>query len=365
MGGRTAFIMRRVCIAIPLIWLIATVAFVIIQLAPGDPTTMMISPDMTKEQVERLMREAEMQEDVWTRYKNWLSDLTRGSWGTSFMTKRPVFQEFAERWPASMELALGSFLFTLVLAIPAGLIGAAKQYTPTDNVITFAAFFGISMPNFWLALLLIMLFAFHLPNFLHFIFDQTLGWVTIPESFTVLPIAGRIGLEYTVVRKTGFYLIDTLLMRDYRAFGSALAHLILPVFVSGTAGMAGLTRYVRGGILENMNAEYVRTARAAGVPERTVLYKYVFRNGLIPLVTILGPSITILISGSVIVETIFAWPGLGRFFTDATFSRDYPVIMMSLVMGTTLSIIGNLIADLLYGVVDPRVSVGKGYGGRG
>ena len=117
-----------------------------------------------------------------------------------------------------MELALGSFLFTLVLAIPAGLIGAAKQYTPTDNVITFAAFFGISMPNFWLALLLIMLFAFHLPNLLHFIFDQTLGWVTIPESFTVLPIAGRIGLEYQLCGEP-VYLIDTLLMRDFRAFG--------------------------------------------------------------------------------------------------------------------------------------------------
>jgi ABC-type dipeptide/oligopeptide/nickel transport system permease component len=364
MGGRAIFIIRRICIAIPLIFLIATVAFIIMQLAPGDPTSMQITPEMTPEQIARLMKEAEEQADIWLQYKKWMGNLLSGSWGTSLMTKRPVFQEFMERWPASMELAFSSFIFTLIVAIPAGIIGAAKQYTPTDTGITFLAFFGVSMPNFWLALLLIILFAFQLPNLLYIIFDQTLGWFTVPSSFTVLPISGRIGIEYTVVRRTGFYLIDTLLMGDFKAFLSALSHLILPTFVSGTSGMAGLTRYVRSGMLENLNAEFVRTARASGISERKIMTRYVFRNGLIPLVTTLGPSITILISGSVMVETIFAWPGLGRFFTDATFSRDYPVIMMSLVAGTTLSILGNLIADLLYGVVDPRVSVSKGFGGR-
>jgi ABC-type dipeptide/oligopeptide/nickel transport system permease component len=363
-GDRAVFILRRIGIAIPLIWLIATVAFIIVLAAPGDPITVVITAEMTEDQVAQLMRQAEKYSDPWALYKEWMGGLLRGSWGVSFMTKRPVIQEFMQRWPASMELALASFFFTLVVSIPMGIIGASKQYTPTDTGITFLAFFGVSMPNFWLALLLIILFAFQLPALLHFVFDQSLGWITIPSTFTVLPISGRIGLEYSVVRRTGFYLIDTLLMKDFRAFLSALSHLILPVFVSGTAGMAGLTRYVRSGMLENMKSGFVRTARASGIPEKSILYRYVFRNGLIPLVTILGPSITILISGSVVIETIFGWPGLGRFFTEATFNRDYPVIMMSLVAGTTLSILGNLIADLLYGIVDPRISVSKGYGGR-
>lgn len=365
MGGRGIYILRRIIIAIPMLLLVSILSFIIIQTAPGDPVSMQISPtqqqEFSEEQLRRLKEDRGLEGTVWERYKSWLSNLIRGDWGTSFMTDRPVIKEFYVRWPATVELSLASFLFSLILSIPIGIIGAANQYSKLDNAITFGAFFGISMPNFWLGMLLILLFAFWAPNLIQLFFGHYLGLMEISD-FQILPIAGRISTHFDITRHTGFLLIDTLIERNFAAFVDAIRHLILPTIVLGTASMAGWTRYVRSGMLENLKKEYVRMARACGFSERKVIFKYALRNSIIPLVTILGPSIGILVSGSVIVETIFAWPGLGRLFINATFSRDYNIVMMSLVIGTSLTIVGNLLADISYGLVDPRVSVEKGYG---
>ncbi|MFQ6118853.1 MAG: ABC transporter permease, partial [Methanosarcinales archaeon] len=256
---------------------------------------------------------------IYIQYFKWLWRIMHGDFGISIglIPGMPVSNLIMRRILPTLELTVSAMILSLIVAIPVGVISAVKQYSFFDHVATVGAFIGISTPNFWLALMLIL------------VFSVELGW---------LPSSGMI--DPRIVNPTIF---------DY------LKHLIIPAFVLGTAGMAGLTRYVRASMLEVLREDYIRTARAKGLSERVVIYKHALKNALLPLITILGMSIPGFLSGAVLTETVCGWPGMGRLAVNAVFSRDYPVMMALVLIFGILVIIGNLIADIIYAYVDPRI----------
>jgi peptide/nickel transport system permease protein len=312
-----AYTVRRLLQMIPLLFGISIVLFTVIQAAPGGPEGALlqsgrfIDPSVIEAYRERLG----VDQPVHVQYFKWLSAALSGNLGTSFSTTRPVAEMIAERLPATLELMGAAFLFAAVIAIFLGAFSALRQYSWFDHLGTGLSFVGIAMPIFWFALILQLTFGVYL------------GW---------LPIAGT----------------ETV---GASSLGDHLAHLVLPTIVLSFNYIAGWSRYLRSSMLAALRADYVRTARAKGLPERRVVGVHALRNSLIPLLSIMALNLSSLFSGAVITETVFAWPGIGRMFVQAMFSRDYPLLMGILMLGSLMVIVFNLIADLLYGYLDPRI----------
>jgi len=323
------YALRRLLLAIPLLLGITFVSFLIIQLAPGDPTQMQFGDqniEHSKIAWEQMNKEYGLDKPLHVQYWNWLSRLVRLDLSRSFAPHgRQVRTMIAERLPITLLLNIVEMLIILALAVPIGVLSATRQYSSFDKATTIFVFVGFATPDFWLALLLMILFSVQL------------GW---------LPISGLHSMNW-----------------EYLSFwqqqGDFLSHLILPITVASFGGLAGFSRYMRQSMLEVIRQDYIQSARAKGLAERVVVGKHALRNALLPIVTILGLSLPGLIGGSVIMESIFAIPGMGQLMVQAAFERDYPVLMGNLVVVSTITLLANLAADVAYGLVDPRIRVGR------
>ncbi len=309
---------------IPLLIGITIITFIVINLAPGTPTDIQteMNPRVSVEAREKLKRIYGLDKPLYKQYLDWLRRLISLDFGNSFVDGRPVIEKIWHSLPITIIINSLSLFIIFIVAVPIGVLSAAKQYSLFDKITTIFVFIGFSAPTFWLALLLMILFGIKL------------NW---------LPVSGIKSLHLfnpTFLNK----------LIDYSR------HLVLPVFVSAFGGLAGLSRYTRSNMLEVIRQDYIRTARAKGLSERTVIYKHALRNALMPVVTILGLSVPGLIGGSVIFESIFSIPGMGRLFYSSVLARDYSVIMGILFIGAILTLLGNFLADISYAIIDPRIS---------
>jgi peptide/nickel transport system permease protein len=313
----TLYILRRLVQLIPVLLLASFIVFFIIHLIPGDPVEVMLGEGRySQETYELLRKKMGLDEPLYIQYLHWLNRILHGDLGQSLRTQRPVLDTILERYPATIYLALASLLLGVVIAIPAGTIAAVKQNTPWDYSAMAFALFGIAVPNFWFALLLILGFGLYLGWF------PTLGYIDPSVNF--------------------------------RTF---LWHLTLPAIVLGTDLASTVTRYVRAEMLEQLRLDYVRTARAKGLPKRMVIYKHTLRNSLLAATTVIGLHVGRLLGGSTVVETVFAWPGVARLVLEAVYSRDYPVLQGAVLL-LALTFVGvNLVVDVLYKWLDPRISL--------
>ena len=321
------YILKRLGLMIPMLLGITLISFTVIHLAPGTPTDMQttMNPKASLEAQKRLRELYGLDKPLMVQYGDWLKRLVHLDFGRSFSPdRRPVWDKIKERIGITLSLNLMSLIIILGVSIPIGVIAAYRAHSWFDQATTLFVFFGFAMPTFWLALLLIMFFGVYL------------DW---------LPISGLTSLNF---RQFSFW-------QKVQDLG---AHVTLPVLVAAFGGLAGMSRYMRGNMLEVIRQDYITTARAKGLPERVVIFKHALRNALLPVITILGLSVPGLIGGSVIFESIFAIPGMGQLFYGAVMARDYPLVMGELVIGAVLTLLGNMLADVGYALVDPRIRAG-------
>ncbi len=329
------YVLRRLAVLIPTFLGVTLVAFSFIRLLPGDPIELLagergVSPERKAE----LMRQMGFDQPLWQQYLNYLGDIFRGDLGTSFASKQPVFDEFFALFPATVELALCAILLAVVIGLPLGVIAAVKRGSFIDQSIMGAALVGYSMPIFWWGLLLIIFFS------------GTLGWT---------PVSGRISLLYWVEPVTGFMLVDSVLSGEKGAFASAVHHLVLPSIVLATIPLAVIARQTRSAMLEVMGEDYVRTARAKGLSPARVIGVHALRNALIPVVTTIGLQVGVLLAGAILTETIFSWPGIGKWLIDSITRRDYFVVQGALLLIAGIIMLVNLLVDVVYGLINPRI----------
>ncbi|NCO51834.1 MAG: ABC transporter permease [Deltaproteobacteria bacterium] len=321
------YLLRRLLLMIPLLIGITLISFTVIHLAPGEPTDLQtqMNPQASGDLQARLHKNYGLDKPLHQQYLLWLQRLVKLDFGDSFaQDNRPVRDKIAERLPVTITLNLLSLATILLVALPLGVISAVRRNSLFDRATTVLVFTGFAMPSFWLALLLMDWFGVRL------------GW---------LPVSGLKSLGYEYLSFSG-QIFDRI------------SHLLLPVFIAAIGGLAGFSRYMRSNMLEVIRQDYIMTARAKGLSEGVVIYKHALRNALLPVITILGLSVPGLIGGSVIFETIFAIPGMGKLFYDGVMMRDYPLIMGVLVIGAVLTLVGNLLADLSYALADPRIRQG-------
>jgi peptide/nickel transport system permease protein len=322
-----AFILRRLLGAIPLLIGIATIIFFILRLAPGDPTTFYFNPNIPPDVIEQLRRNLGLDQPLHIQYVRWLTSFFTGDFGYSFAQSRPVRDILMEALPNTLMLTGTALVLVFVIGILVGVLQAVKQYSIFDSASSVISLFFYSMPSFWLALMLMLVFSLKAHQW---------GW----------PIA---------LPPTGITSVDYEFMSAGEKVWDRVSHLILPVGTLTLALAAGVARYTRGQMLEVVRQDYIRTARAKGLPERTVIMKHALRNSLLPVITLLGLYLPFLFSGAVFIEVIFAWPGMGRIIVDAIFQRDYPLVMATSFVFAVIVVLGNLLADVLYAVADPRI----------
>ncbi|OEU72790.1 MAG: diguanylate cyclase [Desulfuromonadales bacterium C00003107] len=318
------YLFKRLILMVPLLLGITLISFAVIHLAPGEPTDMQtqLNPEVSVELQQRLRAQYDLDQPLMVQYGKWLGRLVRFDFGDSFsQDRRPVTAKIAERLPVTILINVLSIGLILLVAVPIGIFSAVRRNSHFDRLTTIFVFIGFATPSFWLALLLM----------------DVLG-----VRYGLFPIVGLKSLGYDYLSWSGQIL-------------DMLHHLVLPVFVSAFGGLAGFSRYMRANMLEVIRQDYILTARAKGLTEKAVIWKHALRNALLPVITILGLSVPGLIGGSVIFETIFAIPGMGKLFYDGVMMRDYPLIMGILVIGAVLTLVGNLLADLGYALADPRI----------
>jgi peptide/nickel transport system permease protein len=313
---------------------VSIVVFFMVRAIPGDPAQLLLGQQATQAQVAQVRENMGLDKPIFVQYGLFLADAVRGDLCDSIVTGRPVTTELAERFPATLELTAFAMLFAVLVGVPVGVISAVKQYSLLDKTTSVLALTGISMPIFWLAMILIV------------IFFVNLGW---------LPFPGRLSTDVTIPAITGLVLVDSLLALNFAAFWDGLLHLIMPAVALGTIPMAVITRMTRSSMLEVMSEDYVRTARAKGVVPWRVISKHALRNAMLPTVTVIGLQVGLLMGGAVITETIFSWPGVGQIAYESIFRRDYAMIQGVVLYGATLFVLVNLAVDILYAVLDPRV----------
>ncbi|MFO1039495.1 MAG: ABC transporter permease subunit [Geminicoccaceae bacterium] len=329
------FLLARLWVLVPTFLGVTFVAFVLLRLVPGDPVMMIVGErGMSAERHAELMAQFGFDRPLIVQYGTFLWNLLHGNLGQSIVTREPVTSEFFRLFPATMELSLAAMLVAVVVGLPAGILAAVKRGTILDHTVMGVSLTGFSMPIFWWGLLLIILFS------------GILQWT---------PVSGRISLTYFVEPVTGFMLIDTLLSDESGAFRSALSHLVLPAIVLGTIPMAVIARQTRSAMLEVLGEDYVRTARAKGLRPLRIVGLHALRNALIPVVTVVGLLIGTLFAGAILTETIFAWPGVGKWLVDSISRRDYPSVQGGIVLIASIVMLVNLLVDLLYGLINPRI----------
>ena len=301
-------ILRRLLILVPVLWAVVTLVFLLIHLVPGDPAELLLGPNATPEQVQDVRTQLGLDKPLVTQYKDYWVGLFSGDWGTNPITGKPALERIMSRYPATIMLAFTAMFIATLISIPLGVTAATHRGSAVDSASTLVALLGISLPSFALGPLLILLFSVELG---------------------VTPVSGR----------------------------GSIAHIILPAVTLGAALSAILTRIVRSSVLEELGEDYVRTARAKGLPERKVIYKHVLKNGLIPVVTVLGLQFGVLLAGAIITERVFSWPGVGSLLVDSISERDYNLTQGCILVIATTYVLVNTLTDIVYRFLDPRIKV--------
>jgi dipeptide transport system permease protein len=329
------FILTRLSLVVPTFIGMTLLAFFLIRLVPGDPIeTMAGERGIDAARHAQLLKEYGLDRPMMVQYGIYIGRVLQGDLGKSIITRAPVLEEFLALFPATIELAVCAIIFALLLGIPAGIIAAVRRNSIFDHGVMATSLTGYSMPIFWWGLLLILLFSVQL------------GWT---------PVSGRISVQHYIEPTTGFLLIDSLLTGDKGSFWSTFKHLILPTIVLGTNPLAVVARMTRSAMLEVLGEDYIRTARAKGLPPFRVVGVHALRNALIPVVTVIGLQVGVLFTGAILTETIFSWPGVGKWLIEAIARRDYPVLQGGLLLLGTIVMIVNLLVDVTYGIINPRI----------
>lgn len=329
------YIISRLLTFLPTFFGVTVISFTFIRVLPGDPIIVMAGErGLSEERYAALMQQFGFDKPILQQYGEYLWGVLHGDLGNSFVTKRPVWDEFFTLFPATLELSICAMIFAVGLGLPAGIIAAVNRGKFFDRTLMSTALIGYSMPIFWWALLLII------------VFSGNLGWT---------PVSGRISLLYYFDDVTGFMLIDSFLSGEKGAFSSAVQHLILPTIVLGTIPLAVIARQTRSAMLEVLSEDYIRTARAKGLSPGRVNGIHALRNALIPVITVIGLSVGTLLAGAILTETIFSWPGIGKWMVDSIFRRDYPVVQGGLLLIAVMIMIVNLTVDVLYGFINPKI----------
>ena len=329
------YFLKKLIVVLPTFFGVTLVAFVFIRTLPGDPVMLMAGErGMSEERHAELMAEMGFDKPILIQYGLYLKQLAGGDFGKSIITKQPVLKEFAALFPATVELSICAMIIAVFFGLPAGMIAATRRGSAFDHTVMTGALTGYSMPIFWWGLLLIIFFS------------GILGWT---------PVSGRISMLYFFPPVTGFMLIDSLLSGQEGALTSAMSHLILPAIVLGTIPMAVIARQTRSAMLEVLSEDYVRTARAKGLGPMRVIGLHALRNAMIPVITVIGLQVGVLFAGAILTETIFSWPGIGKWMVDSIFRRDYPAVQGGLLLIAAIVMIVNLAVDLLYGLINPQI----------
>jgi len=331
------YTIKRLLWAIPTLLGVSIIVFSMMHLAPGDPALVMLGEHASKESVDALREQMGLNKPLIEQYILFLTNTLQGNFGTSTISGEPVLYEFLERFPATIELSLVALTFATIVGLFAGILSAVKRYSVFDYAAMSTALAGVSMPVFWLGLMLI------------YLFSVELGW---------LPVSGRLGYEFDIDHVTGLFLVDSLIAQDYEAFWDALKHLILPAIALGTIPMAIIARMTRASMIEVMKEDYVRTARAKGCTKMQVILIHALKNALMPVITVIGLMLGTLFAGSILTETTFSWPGIGKWLVNAVNQRDFPIIQSTTLIIATMFVAVNLIVDLLYALVNPKVRLG-------
>lgn len=331
-------ILERTLAAIPIMFGVAIIVFLFMRLTPGDPVDIMMGQGgaVSTGEMQQLRAEFHLDQPLHIQLWLFLKEAVRGDLGYSYIQKLPVTGLLAQRLPATIELATAALLFSLVVALPIGIISATRQNSLLDRLSMAGAFLGISMPGFWLGIVLILIFAVRL------------NW---------LPVQGRVDFEAHLTPVTGFFVFDSLLTGNRAALISTLKHLVLPAITLGAPVAAVVARVIRSSMLETLRADYITLARSKGLPESGVVFKHALRNALIPTVTVVGLQVGVLLGGNMIVETVFGWPGLGRMVVTAIFARDFPLVQGSVMVYAFTFVMANLVVDILYTYLNPKITL--------
>ena len=320
--------------AIPVIWGIVTIVFVLMRVFSANPAYLMLGQRATADRVAEVTTYLGLDQPIWKQYIIYMKQLFQGDLGTSLFSNQPVMKELLERLPATIELALFSVLIASVVGIALGVICAVKQNSFIDRICQVGGLVGISLPRFWLGLMLIIAFAVNLK---------------------ILPVSGRFVFMAQPKNITGFMILDSIITGDWKALGSTLRYLALPGISIAISSVGTIMRYTRSTMLETIRQDYIRTARAKGLRERAVVVRHALKNALIPIVTVIGMELGGLFGGSVLTETIFAWPGVGKYIVDGINNSDYAVVQGGCMLVAVIAVLMNLLVDLLYGSLDPRI----------
>ncbi len=331
------YIGRRLIEILPVFFGVVLVVFAISHLSPGDPVLIQLGEHATPAAIEKLRAELQLNDPLPVQFAKYLGRVLQGDLGRSIQSNERVTVLLATRFPATIELTVGAMLIASVVGVLTGVVAATRQNSWFDGMSMFVALFGFSMPIFWLGIMLILLFAWYL------------GW---------FPISGRLDYTLELSRVTNLYLLDALLSGNWQALGNALRHLVLPAITLSTVPLAIIARMTRSSLLEVLRQDYVRTARAKGLAEQRVVSRHALMNALIPVVTVIGLNVGSLLGGAILTETIFAWPGVGRLVVDSIFARDYPIVQGAVLVIAILFVIVNLLVDLSYAYLDPRIRYG-------
>ncbi len=332
--GLYRYTIRRLVLAIPTVIGVSIIVFLLIHIIPGNPVDVMLGAKATEAARIALTERLGLDQPLYLQYWNWFTHALQGDFGSSVTSYESVTTAVLGRFPATIELTLLSMTIAVVFGIIFGVTAARYRNTIVDNLTIGVSLLGVSIPVFWLGIMLIYIFA---------------------AVMHVLPVSGRITMGLSVTNITGLYLLDSLITGNWAAFKDCFMHLLLPAFSLATIPLALITRVTRSSMLDVLNEDYIRTARAKGLPYRSVVFKHALKNALIPVITVIGLQLGTMLGGAILVETVFAWPGIGRLLITAISNRDYPTVQGIVFMISFLFIVINLVVDLIYAYVDPRI----------
>ncbi len=330
------YVIRRILIMIPTLLGVSVIVFLMLHATPGDPAELLLGERATDSAIAEIRSHLGLDKPLHVQYGMFLKRLLKGDLGETIWTRQKVWTEVKQRFPATIELSVAAMIISCFFGMIFGIISATKQYSFFDYLSMVGALVGVSMPIFWLGLVLMLIFSLHL------------GW---------LPMSGRLSISTDLEFITRFYILDAMLTRNWPAFKDAVWHIILPAVTLSTIPMAIVARMTRSSMLDVLRQDYIKTAKAKGLSRFTVVFKHALRNALIPVVTTIGLQFGVLLGGAILTETIFAWPGVGKWIFDAVMQRDYMVIQGGTLFIATIFVVINLLVDLLYAVINPRISV--------
>lgn len=329
-----AYILRRLLSAVPTLFGVAVVVFILVRLIPGDPAEVMLGGFVTEDRANELKQELGLTQPLPIQFSIWLAHVVRGDLGTSIISQRSVTSDLVSRFPATFELTVLSTFLAVLAGILLGIVSAIRHKSGFDLMTTVGSVFGMSVPIFWLALMLLYFFGVYLK---------------------VLPISGRLDFDVDLHPITGLFIVDSVLQHNWVALGNSVKHLILPAVCLGVIPLAVISRMTKASMLEVLRQDFITTAKSKGLPYKVVLLKHALKNALVPVMTVIGIRFGSQLAGAVLVEVVFAWPGLGRLVYEAIQFRDYPLLQGSIMFIAVLFVLINLLTDVLYSMVDPRI----------